>query len=287
MSRWLAVLSLLLCVAPSGFAEETDSNTIDKARHLFEAADHLRAAGRAELADQILKDAEELVQPALRQLAEKRADAVRLQDEITALERQLERPQEIAIRVRLLSLPVEQWAKFQPAAAKAQPMKPTAVDGACLEKLAALEQDELLKQHAETTLTTRSGEAASLQNGGEFPIPVPDQNGRIAIQWREFGTRLNVLPLALGFERLKLQLAVEHSVLDMNHSVTFNGAVVPGLTTQKIQTDFQSRLGETTLIYAFKLKDEVVFGLVTPGRLEKDLAPAGDKVLPESKPLRQ
>ncbi len=287
MSRWLAFLSLLLCAAPWGFADEPGNEAIDKARHLIEAADHLRAAGRAELADQILREAEELVQPALRQLEEKRTEAARLQDEITALERQLERPQEIAIRVRLLSLPAEQWVKFQPAAAKGQPMKPIVVDDSWLENLAALEQGELLKKHAETTLATRSGEAASLQNGGEFPIPVPDQNGRIAIQWRDFGTRLNVLPLALGFDRLKLQLAVEHSVLDKEQSVTFNGTVVPGLNKQKIQTEFQSRLGETTLIYAFELKDEVVFGLVTPGRFERDPAPAGDNVLPESKPLRQ
>jgi hypothetical protein len=263
MSRWLAVLSLLVCVAPSGFAEETGREAIDKARHLFAAADHLRAAGRADLADQILKEAEELVQPVLRQLAEKRAEAARLQEEITAWERQLERPQEIAIRVRLLSLPVEQWAMFQPAAAKSRPMKPTAVDSAWLDKLTALEQDELLKKNAETTLTTRSGVAASLQNGGEIPVPVPDQNGRFAIQWREFGTRLTVLPHALGFERLQVQLSIERSMLDMEHAVMLNGTLVPGLNKQKIQTDYQSRLGETTLIYAFEVKDEVVFGLAT------------------------
>jgi pilus assembly protein CpaC len=71
-------------------------------------------------------------------------------------------------------------------------------NNAFLGLIEALKQEGLLKLHAETTLTTRSGEAARLENGGEFPIPVPQSLGTVTIQWREFGVILQSLPLVIG-----------------------------------------------------------------------------------------
>lgn len=285
MLRSLMVLSLTCCLSAVCFAEESEDEAIAKARHLTEAAVQLRTAGRGELADQLTQEAEKLVRPANKRLAEKQAAAARLQEEIAELERKLQRPKEIAIRVRLLSVPAENWKKLQPAEADEKLTMPAVVGvgEAWLKKFSELEQKGVVKKQAETTLTTRDGEAASLENGGEFPIPVPGPKG-VDIQWRTFGVRLKVLPVALGFERIRLQLMMEHSERDMDSAVVINGTQIPGLTTQKIHTECESRLGETTLVYRFHKDDEVVFGLVTPQRSEDALVPPGDHVLPETKP---
>ncbi len=277
MLRSLMILSLSLCLSAICPADELEDDAISKAKHLTEAAVHLRAAGSEELADQVFKDAEKLLELVNQRLKEKQAVAARLQEEIAELERKLERPKEIEIRVRMLSVPAKHWDELKPAGAKEDSSKPLIVDDAWLKKLADLEQQDAVNKHAETTLSTRDGEAASLKNGGEFPIPVPGPKG-VAIQWREFGIHITVLPVTLGFNRVRLQLVMEHSERDPAHAVTINGTEVPGLNTQKVQTVCESRLGETTLVYQFHTKDEVFIGLATPERSEEALAPPVERV---------
>lgn len=112
----------------------------------------------------------------------------------------------------------------------------------------ALKQEGLLKLHAETTLTTRNGEAAKLENGGEFPIPVPQSLGTVTIQWREFGVILTSLPIITSPTRLKQQVTIEVSERDTTTAVTLNGTTVPGLNKRKIQTQAEMNFGDTMVI---------------------------------------
>src|SRR4029079_15683842 len=105
MLRSLMILSLSFSFPGVSRADELEDDAISKAKHLTEAAVHLRAAAREELADQVFKDAEKLLELINERLTEKQAVAARLQEEIAELERKLERPKEIAIRVRMLSVP--------------------------------------------------------------------------------------------------------------------------------------------------------------------------------------
>ena len=54
----------------------------------------------------------------------------------------------------------------------------------------ALEDDGLVSILAEPNLTTRSGQPASFLAGGEYPIPVPAEDGAVAIEYRQFGVSL-------------------------------------------------------------------------------------------------
>ncbi len=112
----------------------------------------------------------------------------------------------------------------------------------------ALKQEGLLKLHAETTLTTRNGEAAKLENGGEFPIPVPQSLGTVTIQFREYGVIMTSLPIVISPTRLKQQVTIEVSERDLTTAVTLNGTTVPGLNKRKVQTQAEMNFGDTMVI---------------------------------------
>src|SRR5258708_2283062 len=54
----------------------------------------------------------------------------------------------------------------------------------------ALDSEGLVTVLAEPNLTALSGETASFLAGGEFPIPVPQQNGIVTIDYKKFGVSL-------------------------------------------------------------------------------------------------
>ncbi len=114
--------------------------------------------------------------------------------------------------------------------------------------LQALKEEGLLKIQAEPVLVTRSGEAARLENGGEFPIPVPQSLGTITIEWREFGVILEALPIVISPTRLRQQVSAEVSEKDVANAVTLVGTFVPGLTKRKVQSTVEMDFGQTLVL---------------------------------------
>jgi len=114
--------------------------------------------------------------------------------------------------------------------------------------LEALQEKSLLKILAEPKLVTTSGRPASLLSGGEFPILVPQGLGTATIEWREFGVRLEAVPIVLGNGRLRLDISPEVSDRDFSNAVNLNGTVVPGLTTRRVNTQLEMRFAETLMI---------------------------------------
>jgi pilus assembly protein CpaC len=114
--------------------------------------------------------------------------------------------------------------------------------------LDALRNENLLKILAEPELVTTSGRPATILSGGEFPILVPQSLGTVTIEWREFGVRMEAVPVVLGNGRLRLDVAPEVSERDFSNSVTIEGMVVPGITTRRVNTQVEMRFGETLMI---------------------------------------
>jgi pilus assembly protein CpaC len=112
----------------------------------------------------------------------------------------------------------------------------------------ALKEESLLKILAEPELVTTNGRPASLLSGGEFPILVPQSLGTTTIEWRQFGVRLEAVPIILGRGRVRLELQPEVSERDLTNSVEVNGLRVPGLTTRRVNTQVEMRFGETFMI---------------------------------------
>lgn len=114
--------------------------------------------------------------------------------------------------------------------------------------LQALKTEGLLKIQAEPVLVTRSGEAAQLDNGGEFPVPVPQSLGTVTIEWREFGVILQALPIVISPTRLKQQVYAEVSEKDVANSITMNGTTVPGISKRRVQSTVEMEFGQTLVI---------------------------------------
>lgn len=114
--------------------------------------------------------------------------------------------------------------------------------------LKALQTESLAKVLAEPTLVTTSGRPASMLSGGEFPVLVPQGVGATTIEWREFGVRMEAVPIVLGNGRLRLDIAPEVSSRDVSNSVNVDGLVVPGINVRRVNTQVEMRFGETLMI---------------------------------------
>jgi pilus assembly protein CpaC len=127
--------------------------------------------------------------------------------------------------------------------------------------LRALADNSLLRILAEPNLTAISGESASFLAGGEFPYPVPQALGAIAIEFREFGIRLNFTPVVLDHQRIRLLVAPEVSETDFSTALQVEGVSVPGLTMRRAETTVEVGSGQTIAIAG--LLDDEIRGVVS------------------------
>lgn len=105
-----------------------------------------------------------------------------------------------------------------------------------------------LKIIAEPTLVFLSGRPASFRVGGEFPISVPQPDGDPKIEYRSFGTELDVVANVLGQGRLQLQLRPRISEIDSTRSVVLGDVTVPGLRVREIETGVEMGSGHTLVV---------------------------------------
>ncbi len=112
----------------------------------------------------------------------------------------------------------------------------------------ALEEEGLVTILAEPNLTALTGETASFLAGGEFPILVPDSNGRVTIEFKKFGVSLAFTPTMIGEDRVNLHVRPEVSQLSTTNSVTTNNFIVPSLTTRRVETTVELGSGQSFAI---------------------------------------
>ena len=114
--------------------------------------------------------------------------------------------------------------------------------------LKALQTESLAKVLAEPVLVTTSGRPATMLSGGEFPVLVPQGVGAVSIEFKEFGVRMEAVPIVLGNGRLRLDIAPEVSDRDVSNSINVDGLVVPGISVRRVNTQVEMRFGETLMI---------------------------------------
>ncbi|WP_241507428.1 type II and III secretion system protein family protein [Pseudomonas sp. AFG_SD02_1510_Pfu_092] len=111
---------------------------------------------------------------------------------------------------------------------------------------------------AEPTLTTLTGQQAEFISGGEFPIPITEDDG-ITIEYKEFGVGVKFLPVVLDSGRINLNLNVSVSelsnvnslVLDTGlNSILGDGVtqVIPSLTKRSAESTVELGNGQTIAI---------------------------------------
>jgi len=113
----------------------------------------------------------------------------------------------------------------------------------------ALARDNLAQVLAEPNLTVMSGQPASFQVGGEYPIPVSQQNNQVTISYKNFGVMLTFVPTVFNNGRINLHVRPEVSELSQQNSVSLTTAgttlVVPSLTVRRAETTVELGSGQS------------------------------------------
>lgn len=112
----------------------------------------------------------------------------------------------------------------------------------------ALEEKGVIRTLAEPNLVSMSGETASFLAGGEFPIPVPADDGQIGIEFRQFGVGLAFTPTVLDDGIINLKVAPEVSQLDNANAIRINGTEVPALRVRRANTTIELRNSQSFAI---------------------------------------
>jgi pilus assembly protein CpaC len=113
----------------------------------------------------------------------------------------------------------------------------------------ALAQDNLVRVLAEPNMTVMSGQPGSFLVGGEYPVPVGQQNGTITIDFKKYGVTLAVVPTVMSDGRINLHVAPEVSQLTNTGAVSLVSAgislTIPALTVRRAETTVELGSGQT------------------------------------------
>ncbi|MGR4068937.1 type II and III secretion system protein family protein [Billgrantia sp. C5P2] len=121
--------------------------------------------------------------------------------------------------------------------------------------LDAASREGVAKILAEPNLTTLTGQQAQFLAGGEFPIPVPQGDGQVAIEHKEFGVGLRFLPVVLDSGSINLQVDVSVSDLVPANSLQIGVGsgvnaqfFVPALVKRSASSSLELASGQTIAI---------------------------------------
>ena len=117
-----------------------------------------------------------------------------------------------------------------------------------LGRLNLAETDGLVTTLAEPNLTALSGETASFLAGGEFPIPVPQSQGAVTIEYKQYGVGLAFTPIVLADGRISMRVRPEVSELSNQGSIKLGDFSIPALTTRRAETTVELGSGQSFMI---------------------------------------
>jgi len=128
----------------------------------------------------------------------------------------------------------------------------------------AFESKGLARTLAEPTLVAMSGDTANFLAGGEFPVPVAQNNSggsgngsfsAITVEFKSFGISLAFTPTVLEDGVISLLVAPEVSTIDTTTSVVSSGISIPGLKVRRAKTTVELRDGESFAIAGLLAND--------------------------------
>lgn len=120
----------------------------------------------------------------------------------------------------------------------------------------ALDQRGLVRILAEPNLTALSGVPASFLAGGEYPIPVPQGDNVVTIEYKRFGVSLAFVATITDGGRINLAVRPEVSQLSTAGAMTMNGLTVPALTTRRVETEVDLASGQSFAIAGLLQSDQ-------------------------------
>ena len=123
--------------------------------------------------------------------------------------------------------------------------------------LEALEEKGLVRMLAEPNLSALSGQEASFLAGGEYPVPVNQEDGVVTIEFKPFGVELDFIPRVVDGDLINLELQAAVSAIDPSVTLETGGLVISGFSRRETETTVELRDGESFAI-AGLIEDDFV-----------------------------
>lgn len=114
--------------------------------------------------------------------------------------------------------------------------------------LEALETKGVVRTLAEPNLVALSGQEAKFLAGGEYPVPVSQDNGAISVEYKPFGVELNFIPRVVGKDLINLELEAAVSAIDPTNSFTQGNFSIDAFSRRETSTTVELRDGESFAI---------------------------------------
>ncbi|WP_223421789.1 type II and III secretion system protein family protein [Tateyamaria pelophila] len=112
----------------------------------------------------------------------------------------------------------------------------------------ALEAKGVVRTLAEPNLVALSGQEAKFLAGGEYPVPIAQEEGVITIEFKPFGIGLNFIPRVVDKDLINLELEASVSAIDPNNGFSQNGFEISAFSTRETSTTVEMRDGESFAI---------------------------------------
>lgn len=113
--------------------------------------------------------------------------------------------------------------------------------------LQALESNGLARTLSEPNLTALSGQEASFLAGGEFPVPIVDEDG-VGVEFKPFGVQLRFTPRVVAGDVINLQINAAVSGIDSSVVVQNEGFSINAFSRRETSTVVEMRDGESFAI---------------------------------------
>ncbi|MCK0095344.1 type II and III secretion system protein family protein [Yoonia sp. F2084L] len=114
--------------------------------------------------------------------------------------------------------------------------------------LEALESRGVVRSLAEPNLTALSGQEATFLAGGEYPVPISNEDGGITVEYKPFGVELNFIPRVIDGDIINLELVAAVSAIDPSNSFQANGFSIDAFSRRETSTTVEMRDGESFAI---------------------------------------
>lgn len=113
----------------------------------------------------------------------------------------------------------------------------------------ALESRGVVRTLAEPNLTALSGQEARFLAGGEYPVPVSQDNDTITVEYKPFGVELNFIPTVVDGNRINLQLEAAVSSIDPANGIsTGDGFSIDAFRRRETSTTVEMLDGQSFAI---------------------------------------
>ena len=111
--------------------------------------------------------------------------------------------------------------------------------------LEALEEKGVVRTLAEPNLTALSGQEAKFLAGGEYPVPVSGELGKVTIEFKPFGVELNFIPRVVDGDLINLEMEAAVSAIDSANSFSDGTFTINAFKRRETSTTVELRDGES------------------------------------------